>query len=75
MINGEKQSEAVHQRVKDRLIKELGSPIDFDSGPKNGKGIYLRLSSLNMPTSRIKGDLKRKADQRASFRLPTSYLT
>jgi transmembrane sensor len=46
LINDRKQPEAVHQRFKNRFIKEPGYTIYFGGSPKDGNGIYMMPDSL-----------------------------
>ncbi|HWD90410.1 MAG TPA: FecR domain-containing protein [Mucilaginibacter sp.] len=46
VINDKRQPDAVHQRFKDKYIKEPGYVIYFGGLPRTGKGIYLSPDSL-----------------------------
>jgi transmembrane sensor len=46
IINDKRQTDAVHQRFKEKFLKEPGFTIYFGGAPGNGKGVFLSPDSL-----------------------------
>jgi hypothetical protein len=46
IINDKREPDAVHQRFKDKFIKEPGYTIYFGGAPRNGRGVFLSPDSL-----------------------------